>query len=490
MAINLDNETPIGPDDAEYKALFPNLQGNILKGHGRDHTVHIFIRCHTQDVAETRARLRAFATKVVTSALQQSVESQQFKDFKLPGALFGNLFLTAKGYRALGFTDEQIKAALQLTENEFFLEGMQAHAEEFHDPPPIEWEPGYKNGQIDAMILLADDDKTYLLCQARILANGLSLFLAMLLIELGDALRRLDNGEGIEHLGYVDGLSQPIYLRPDMPAPENTDKWNPFQRLNRVLVREDSNVAENNGYGSFFVFRKLEQNVRGFKVKEQVLADALELQGEERERAGAMAIGRFEDGTPVALSQTDGFRPPKENNFTYEVDPEGLKCPFHAHIRKSNPRGDLFREHGINENDPAKGERLRRITRRGITYGERNQHPNFLQALEDLPSSGVGLLFMCFQASITEQFAFIQRAWVNEPTFLRPNVGIDPVIGQHSQQAVPAQNWPKQWGPQPDPSNPGGTKPPDMGQFSFEGFVRMKGDEFFFAPRIPFIKGL
>jgi Dyp-type peroxidase family len=489
MAINLDNESPIAPDDAEYGALFSNLQGNILKGHGRDHTVHIFIKLDTQDVTETRARLRAFASKVVTSALQQSVESQQYRDFKLPGALFGNLFLSAKGYRALGFTDEQIKTALQVNEGEFFLEGMRAHAEEFHDPPSAEWEPGYSKGEIDAMVLLADDDKAYLLRQARILANELDLFSEILVIELGNALRRPDNGEGIEHFGYVDGLSQPIYLAPDMPATANKDKWDPFASLRRVLVR-DGNVADESCYGSFFVFRKLEQNVLGFKVKEQELADALKLEGEEKERAGAMAIGRFEDGTPVALSQTDGFIPPKENNFTYEVDPEGLKCPFHAHIRKSNPRGDLFRKKGIKDDDPEKAERLRRITRRGITYGERNHHPNFLQALEDLPSAGVGLLFMCFQASIANQFAVIQRNWVNDPTFVQPNVGIDPVIGQHSQHAVPAQSWPNQWGPQPDPANPGGTKPPDTSQFSFEGFVRMKGGEFFFAPSISFLNGL
>ena len=489
MAINLDNETPIETDAPEYRALFSNLQGNILKGHGRDHTVHIFIKLNTQNVAETRARLRSFATKVVTSARRQSIESQQYKHFKLPGALFGNLFLTARGYRALDFTDEQIKTALQVNEGEFFLEGMRAHAEEFHDPPPNEWEPGYSDGEIDAMILLADDDQAYLLRQARILANELAEFSEIVVIELGDALRRPDNDEGIEHFGYVDGLSQPIYLASDMPKKPNTTNWNPFEPLRRVLVR-DGNVADESCHGSFFVFRKLEQNVLGFKVKEQELADALKLQGEERERAGAMVVGRFEDGTPIALSQTDGFIPPKENNFTYEVDRDGLKCPFHAHIRKSNPRGDLFRKKGIAENDPENGERLRRITRRGITYGERNQHPNFLQALEDLPSSGVGLLFMCFQASIAKQFAIIQRDWVNNSAFVQANVGIDPVIGQRSQDGVPDQSWPKQWGPQPDPANPGGTKPPEMSQFSFEGFVRMKGGEFFFAPSIPFLTGL
>ena len=90
------------------------------------------------------------------------------------------------------------------------------------------------------------------------------------------------------------------------------DKWDPSEPLKRVLVADPATNAADS-FGSYFVFRKLEQNVRGFKVREQELADALGLVGDERERAGAMAVGRFEDGTPLALSQVDGFMPKKEN---------------------------------------------------------------------------------------------------------------------------------------------------------------------------------
>jgi len=480
---DLDNNQPIDLNDPAYQAMFLNLQGNILKGHGRDHTVHIFIKLDTGDVANTRARLAAFATKVVTSARQQSIEAKEFHDFGIPGALFGNIFLTAKGYVALGFTIEELKAALIEEEDPSvlsnFLEGMQAHSDELNDPPPNEWDAGYREGEIDAMVLLADDDEHYLLRQARLLINELQSFSRILVIERGNALRRPDNDEGIEHFGYVDGRSQPIYLAAELAKEGDITKWNPFEPLKRVLVR-DGNVADENCHGSFFVFRKLEQDVLRFKVREQELADKLEFEGDERARAGALAVGRFQDGTPVVLSQTDGFVPPKENNFKYDDDPKGFKCPFHAHIRKTNPRGESGDE----------AERRHRITRRGITYGRRNRHPDFSQALEDLPSTGVGLLFMCFQASIATQFAFIQKLWANNPGFLSTDVGIDPVIGQSKSGSAPLeQKWPRQWGPQPDPSS-GGTKPPDMDQFSFAGFVTMKGGEFFFAPSIPFLKGL
>lgn len=484
MPVNLDNPDPIDPDDPQIQKMMANLQGNILKGHGRDHTVHIFIKLNATDLAATRSRLAAVAGRVVTSALQQHVESKQFRKFTVPGSLFGNLLLTANGYRKLGFTDEQLEAAFPERPGDFevqsnFLEGMQKHGDELKDPKPSDWDEGYRDGQIDAMILLADDDEGFLLRQARALINDLAEFSEIAAIELGNALRT-DSGEGIEHFGYVDGRSQPIYFSTDLSEEIDgkvvkkegeIDKWNPTEKLKIVLV-PDANVADGDSFGSYFVFRKLEQDVRRFKMREEELADALKLKGEERERAGAMAVGRFEDGTPLTLSQTDGFIPVKENNFTYENDQGGLKCPFHAHIRKSNPRGETTGNFTPRGDET---ERSRRITRRGITYGKRNRHPDAFQALEDLPTEGVGLLFMCFQSSIANQFAFIQKMWVNNAGFVRPGTGTDPVIAQG---AVSTQSWPRAWGQQ------GAT------DFDFGGFVKLKGGEFFFAPSVPFLKVL
>lgn len=481
MSINLDNPNPINPNDAQIQKMLANLQGNILKGHGRDHTVHIFIKLDTANVQTTRERLAGLATRIVTSALQQHLEAEQFRRFRIPGALFGNLLLTARGYRALGFTEAQIEAAFPEPPGDFglqsnFREGMQAHSDELNDPPPSSWEDGYRGGEIDAMVLLADADESFLLRQARALINELEEFSTVLVVERGRALRT-DSGEGIEHFGYVDGRSQPLYFIRDFEHEGNIDKWNPVEKLKIVLV-PDRNVSAEDCFGSYFVFRKLEQDVRRFKIREELLADELELKEEDRERAGAMAVGRFEDGTPLTLSQTDGFIPAKENNFTYENDQDGAKCPYHAHIRKSNPRGDTTGNFSPSGDET---ERSRRITRRGITYGERNRHPDAFQALEDLPTKDVGLLFMCFQSSIANQFAFIQSAWVNNPQFARPLVkpgpdtGIDPVIGQGN---ISEQHWPRAWG---------GAETKD---FDFGGFVTLKGGEFFFAPSMPFIRTL
>ncbi|MGH3984843.1 MAG: hypothetical protein ACRDST_19700 [Pseudonocardiaceae bacterium] len=47
----------------------------------------------------------------MTSARKQEIERQQFKAFGIPGRLFGNLFLSAHGYRKLGFEEAELKEA-------------------------------------------------------------------------------------------------------------------------------------------------------------------------------------------------------------------------------------------------------------------------------------------------------------------------------------------------------------------------------------------
>ena len=69
------------------------------------------------------------------------------------------------------------------------------------------------------------------------------------------------------------------------------------------------------------------------------------------------------------------------------------RCPFSAHIRKTNPRGGSC--------TPFAQERRRRVARRGITDG----YPALPNGdLDTLPVTGVGLLFHCCQANLKRQF--------------------------------------------------------------------------------------
>lgn len=150
------------------------------------------------------------------------------------------------------------------------------------------------------------------------------------------------------------------------------------------------------------------------------------------------------------------------NDFHYDQDPKAAKRPFHAHIRKTNPRGDVPPILGT----PAVFERARRVIKRGITYGNR---PNMdIGTTAEHPDKGVGLLFMCFQSNL-DQFA-IQQEGSDLNDFVKEGVGIDAVIGQNHNPV--AQIW---------PSNV---------KHTMANFVKMLGGEYFFAPSISFLKSL
>jgi Dyp-type peroxidase family len=464
----------------KYQNMLANLQGNILKGHGRDHSVHLFLK-FTATPRMVRNWVRALTDRYVTSARQQLKELEEFNKYRIPGGLFGNFFLSAKGYEALGFIEDEIvrrfdekPAVIDGREvvSIKFHDGMAFYQRELNDPDPATWEKAYRGRQIDAMILLADDDEGFLRRQARAVLDDVQAVADILAVEHGRVLRN-NAGESIEHFGYVDGRSQPLFLQTDIESElekGGIEKWDPTAPLELVLVPDPNAEKEEDCFGSYFVFRKLEQNVRGFKEREEELAGALGLAGDEAERAGALIVGRFEDGTPVTLSKTEKMDKPVPNNFHYRDDQDGTRCPFHAHIRKVNPRGDTV---SVAE------ERKHRIVRRGITYGKRQAEPKDKPRPDQMPTGGVGLLFMCCQSSLANQFGFIQKRYANSPDFVKAETGIDPVIGQKELDARPIeQHWPREWGK-------AGVTP-----FHFGDFVKLKGGEFFFAPSIPFLKGL
>jgi Dyp-type peroxidase family len=321
------------------------------------------------------------------------------------------------------------------------------------------WED-YFESEVHAMLLLADVDPLRLNEAAARAIMDIKPVTKAVHVEHGHVLTN-ENGDGIEHFGYADGVSQPLFLREDVDkgnenGQENQSVWDPSAGLNLVLSH-DGNGTGAYSFGSYFVFRKLEQNVKGFKQKEEELAEALHLDGHDAERAGALLVGRFEDGTPVTLQGAEGMRHPIPNGFTFQDDGKGLRCPFQAHIRKVNPRTKEANAH--------------RITRRGIPYGSRKAD------FSDRPVKDVGLLFMCYQQRIEDQFEVMQAHWANDPDFGKPGSGLDPIIGQGLRTE---QEYAFKWGKDGK----------EKGKFNFDPFVKMRGGEYFFAPSISFLKGL
>lgn len=460
--------------DPDIHSALSGLQANILKGHGREHTANLFFRFGGSDGG--RNFLRALP---LTSALEQLQAAERFRQGGTGGGPVICAMLSARGYESLGITPEQRPSSLPRRgeEKEAFREGMAARARMLSDPSPEDLEPSLAQ-EIHLLVLVADTTPALVDSTTRkLLAEARAGNLVLLHLERGKA-RKNRAGEGVEHFGYVDGRSQPLllweeieqeWLRTGRPLPATNPEatlgvlenwqWSPVFNLDQVLRP----CPGGQGFGSYFVFRKLEQDVRGFKAREKAVAEELGLQGEDEERAGALMVGRFEDGTPVVRSpEAQGEKP--GNNFNYDDDPAGLRCPMAAHVRKVNTRTP--------ETRPAT------MARRGITYGEREKEPNDTQTPDEMPDKDVGLLFMAYMADIEGQFEKNQIGFANDPDFPAPATGLDPVIGQPKSPVPNLISCPVAWGLP-------GTKAVD-----FRSFVRLRGGEYFFAPCLGFFKTL
>lgn len=481
MAINLAAPLAWTKANTDELRLLQCLQGNILKGHGRNFTANIFFTFDPAKQHESRRILRQLANYHLTTAYQQLLDTRERQTTGKDGGPFANLALSFKGYQVLGMV-------ASAPADSDFRAGMKAAVSlaSLNDPPVVQWETPFQQ-DIHGMVLAAASTEgataAFAASIVKLIKDGGA---QVVHIQHGKALLNA-GGIGIEHFGYVDGRSQPLMLQEDIDkeaASAGISRWDPSFPLNTALVK-DPGTADSVSVGSLFIFRKLEQNVRSFKTREQDVADALLLTGDARELAGAMIVGRFEDGTPVTLSDTaEGLAPP--NNFSYTGD-AGTRCPFHAHIRKVNPRGT-----GGAETEPL--ERKHIMPRRGIPFEDvkRSTHPAELpetgtlaefnaKVSSLLPTGGVGLLFMAYNETIARQFKFTQQTWADNPAFPVPGThGIDPVIGQGPSNPTD-QKLPKQW----DDSAAGFNN-----NVGFNGFAKMKGGEYMFAPSLTFLMNL
>ena len=117
-------EEPLSPADLKtYKAALNDLQGNILKSHGRDAALHVFLTFKTRRQREARQFLGEFADKIVVSAIGQEDQKASHKRGK--SELFATVSLSAKGYQYLGFRRKHLK---EKGFTEEFLRGMQRAA--------------------------------------------------------------------------------------------------------------------------------------------------------------------------------------------------------------------------------------------------------------------------------------------------------------------------------------------------------------------------
>jgi len=437
-----------------------HVPGNVLAAHGRRRAGHVLFRIEDVDAAR-----QVLAELPLTSAREELERSSRRMRNRMAGEAleakppFFQLALTASGCAKLGL-------AARVPESEPFEEGMAERWAELADPDPEKhpWEFGHHDNPIDGLIIVADDgciDRLVKKLVKRWGKRGIDVVAQVFGCRMVN-----EDGNAIEHFGYVDGTSNPRFFAYDIARKqaEAEDRgldqgangnWDPGFSPRQALTEEG---------GSFLVFRQLEQNVRSFKEQEDALADDLHLVGDDREIAGALVVGRSENGTPRGIPEVepDGerFRPP--NDFVFDGErgptPVGQACPVAAHIRKVNPR--------------TAASRSMIMARRGMPYeadddgAKTYRDPNANVEPADQPEGGVGLIFIAFMSDIAAQFETTQIAANTRPG------GTDPIIGQG---AFVQQRW-----------EANGT----VSNLEFGDVTTLRGGDYFYAPPLDVIAAL
>jgi len=430
---------------------FDQIQGNITPGLRKSHQAFMLLRLPPRGAAG--AWLKALAPSV-TSAREvrefvrwRRKDNPSYEQIAARATKWVNVALSWDGLAALGAPGIEAFP-------EDFREGLRRRAESQLNDENIEgWEiGGTAEREAHVLLILAADTEADLTAeigrqQALAHSYGLKELPTYRGAELDGNLR------GHEHFGYRDGISQP-----DKEVPGAAPAWGEF-----VLghVNQAGEWAPGPSWarnGSYAVFRRLRQDVAGFR--NAVRTQASKIGRITPEHLGAKLVGRATSGAKLTDSGA-GLSTPKWSDYDptrvtpsdFAKDPRGERTPDFAHIRKANPRDPEAQRH--------------RLIRRGIPYG-----PALPLDTEDKQDRG--LLFLAYQASLANQFEHVQRNWLNNAKFPTPQTGRDPVVGQPggANELVLALK--------------GGTSAPlTLGQF-----VTMTGGGYFFSPSIDALRQL
>jgi deferrochelatase/peroxidase EfeB len=221
---------------------------------------------------------------------------------------------------------------------------------------------------------------------------------------------------------------------------------------------------------------------------------------EARETVRAKLVGRWSDGVPLMAAPTfqarmafrkeyadvvawwegkvDGNNLSEERkgaymralvDFKYRDDPNGVACPFGAHLRRVNTRDMLDPRGSSKEPKDWSGSALnnrRRILRRGLPYGSFDP--------KDRDDEGEhGVIFMGLCASLFRQFEFIQQQWLQYGLDFNLGNDTDPLVGSRDKGGAKFVI----------AADPASGKPPFICS-DMPPFVVTRGGEYFFIPSL------
>jgi Dyp-type peroxidase family len=356
-----------------------------------------------------------------------------------PGQIATNISFTVEGLRVVGLSDDEVRAL-----PDEFVQGMERRAGLLGDLrinhphrwrlPALNWHLG-----VDAPDIGEDDpapridlSAVHAVIQVRLRgphehtekskAQLMGAMQKMVASHPGvkplslQWMRRLRNpaGDVEEHFGFVDGTSNPVLKKSDAG-----ERYSNHVHLGEILCGYP-NLSDNTGGqehapdfirsllndGSFLALRKLRQDVEALEETLSAAQEQAAIAGQALTREDFLAKmmgrwpgGHLKAGQPLAVVLDPD---PLSNDFHFDGDKDGRLCPFHAHIRRANPR----------VRNPEAGSRPPRFIRRGMSYGPHVRRSGDARPLKDSLEQERGLIFMAYNANLGEQYELVQR-WLN-----------------------------------------------------------------------------
>ncbi|KAF8173681.1 peroxidase TAP [Pholiota molesta] len=476
-----------------------NIQGDILSGLPKK--TQFYIVFDIVNVAKFRKDLNKLIPliKTVAGVLKDRQAIDDHKKKKLPGLvpLTGvNIAFSHLGFVKLGIDDSSLITTGGATEDEDpFLIGQREDAiKNLGDPvkPDNSGNPDWNTDflqDLHGLILISGEshasiEKKKLEVDAIFGVGTPQSSIKEITTIRGDV--RPGDEAAHEHFGFLDGISNPVVNTFDTvinPGPAPVDPGvlitghigDPSQGQ-RVPWTTD---------GSFLAFRYLFQLVPEFN--QFLTKNPLKKDGNNNpltpeqgsELLGARMVGRWKSGAPIDITPFKddpalGTDPTRTNNFFFTGErTSALRCPFGAHVRKTNPRDDLE----VAPNGGSFPVAPHRIMRRGVQFGP--------ELTADEQHSGKtaherGLLFVCYQSSLSQGFQFQQKTWANNATFppftdkIKNAIpGLDPLIGQ---------------GKEGDRKMSGLDPLDEAQELLMPTFIVPRGGEYFFSPSLNGLK--
>lgn len=420
------------------------IQGLLLRGYGT-FTAARFLVLAVRDEEIAREYLRGLCDRLNLAR-------------DTPEAFALQVAFTAKGLERLG-----VPATTLVTFSREFTEGMDDELRadllgDRGDNDPKDWTWGKQAEPVHVLLLAyalnADVMTTELGRELTLLAAGFEI--------LHDKPSSAKDDQK-EHFGWRDGVSMPTFtgVPHERPKKKHQESWTtPIAPGEFILgyrndygayterptvdpeelgathlpLAPDGIHRDLGRNGTYLVFREMTQDVLGFwdyleKTSREPGSDPVE----RAIALGAKLVGRWPSGAPlIRAPKADAPEHANDNAFMYRKDRAGLACPHGAHIRRANPR-DVLAVEDRGSDASLQMVRKHQMIRRGRPFGPRVTEAldprAILEARDRGDTERRGLYFICLVGSISRQFEFPQRAWIQSANFDSLCKDGDPIAG-------------------------------------------------------------